>query len=141
MTAPSLISIRIPGEMQSELDELASARGETRSLVIKRLLEEGLRMERHPGVVFRPGAGGRRAGLAGGPDIWEIVRVLKNADGRGDDAILEAARWLSLSPAQVRVAARYYAAYAEEIDAWLARLDRLADEEAALLDRQRGLLA
>lgn len=27
-------------------------------------------MDEHPGIVFRSGPAGRRAGLAGGPDIW-----------------------------------------------------------------------
>lgn len=33
----------------------------------------------HPGIVFRPGPTGRRAGLAGGPDVWEVVRAVRSA--------------------------------------------------------------
>lgn len=33
----------------------------------------------HPGIVFRPGPMGRRAGLIGGPDVWEAVRAVKSA--------------------------------------------------------------
>lgn len=43
------------------------------------LVDEGLRMHEHPGVLFRTGPTGRRAGLAMGPDIWEIVRAVKGA--------------------------------------------------------------
>jgi hypothetical protein len=34
-------------------------------------------------VIYRDGPTGRRAGLAGGPDIWEIVRAVTEACGRG----------------------------------------------------------
>ncbi len=85
-------------------------------------------MDRHPGIVFRSGPSGRRPGLAGGPDIWEVARVLRNVDERGDKAIAEAAKWLGLSAAQVRIASEYYADYPEEIDAWLARVDAEAAE-------------
>jgi len=36
-------------------------------------------MKEHPGVVFREGPSGRRAVLIGGPDVWEVVRVVKSA--------------------------------------------------------------
>ena len=53
----------------------------------------------------------------------------------------EAARWLDLSPAEVRVAARYYAAWPAEIDAWMARLDQAAVSEEELSQRERVLLS
>jgi hypothetical protein len=43
------------------------------------LVDEGLRMMEHPGVIFRTGPTGRRAGLATGPDVWEIVRAVRSA--------------------------------------------------------------
>lgn len=30
-------------------------------------------------MLFRPGPTGRRAGLAAGPDVWEVVRAVKSA--------------------------------------------------------------
>jgi len=43
------------------------------------LVDEGLRMMEHPGVIFRTGPTGRRAGLAAGPDVWEVVRAVRSA--------------------------------------------------------------
>ena len=43
------------------------------SSIGERQIDEGLRMEAHPGIVFRNGPSGRRAGLAAGPDVWEVV--------------------------------------------------------------------
>lgn len=53
--------------------------GLTASSVAARLVDEGLRMEEHPGVMFRVGPMGRRATLVGGPDVWEVIRALRSA--------------------------------------------------------------
>lgn len=53
--------------------------GVSLSSAANRLADEALRMNGHPGTVFRPGPAGRRAGLAGGPDAWEAVRAVKSA--------------------------------------------------------------
>ena len=85
-------------------------------------------MDRHPGIVFRPGPTGRRPGLVGGPDVWEVIRVVQNVEAEGDRAIQEAAHWLGLTAAQVRIAMDYYADHSAEIDDWLARVDAQAAE-------------
>ena len=79
-------------------------------------------MERHPGIVFRSGPAGRRAGLMSGPDVWEVVRAAV-----GDEKTREhVAEETGLTPEQVGVALRYYAEYRDEIGAWI----RMVDEEA-----------
>ena len=112
---------------------------ETLSALMQRHLEEGLRMDRHPGIMFRPGPAGRRPGLPGGPDVWEVVGVIRNAEARGDEAIAEAASWLGLSAAQVRIAIEYYADYPAEIDAWLAKVDAQAAESEESFRRRQGM--
>jgi len=97
-------------------------------------------MDRHSGIVFRSGPAGRRPGLAGGPDVWEVVRVVRNVETRGDRAIAEAASWLGLSAAQVRLAVEYYTDYPAEIDAWLAKVDAQAVEAEELFRRCQGTL-
>src|ERR1700733_825945 len=49
------------------------------SSAANRLVDESLRMAEHPGVIFRSGSTGRRAALAGGPDVWEVIRAIKSA--------------------------------------------------------------
>ncbi len=44
-------------------------------------------MDEHPGIVFRDGPTGRRAALAGGPDVWEVIATLKGGKARGEEAI------------------------------------------------------
>jgi len=123
-----MLSIRMPDETRDQLEATAVTHGETRSALMQRYIEEGLRMDRHPGIVFRPGPAGRRPGLVGDPDVWEVVRVIRNVDAYGDRAITEAATWLGLSPSQVRIAVDYYADYPAEIDSWLAMVDAQAAE-------------
>jgi uncharacterized protein (DUF433 family) len=92
----------------------------------------------HPGIAFRDGAAGRRACLAGtGLDVWEIVETIQ--DNLGD--LEAAADYHGISRRQVGVAARYYAAYHDEIDAISAANAALMDREARLAAEQRRLLA
>ena len=78
-------------------------------------------MEEHPGVLFRDGPSGRRAVLIGGPDVWEVVRVVQSARGAEPDLDAEAVIGLTvetmgLPPGKVRVALGYWAAYPDEIE-------------------------
>jgi hypothetical protein len=140
MPRTAMLSIRIPDETREQLETTAEAHGETRTALMQRYIEEGLRMDRHPGIVFRPGPAGRRAALVGGPDVWEVVRVVRNVETRGDRAIAEAASWLGLSATQVRIAVEYYADYQAEVDAWLARVDAQAAEAEELFRRRQEML-
>ena len=93
-------------------------------------------MEQHPGIVFRPGPGGRRAGLVGGPDVWEVVRACLGHDV-ADAATRETiGRQTGLTVAQVLAALRYYAEYTGEIEDWIERVDT----EAALAEAARRWL-
>lgn len=84
-------------------------------------------MAEHPGIVFKDGPTGRRAALAFGPDVWEVVKVLREVDERGTDAVSAAAEILALAETKVRAAMHYHAAHAAEVDAEIAQ----ADEESA----------
>lgn len=103
------------------------------------------RMEAHPGIVFRDGASGRRAALASGPDVWEIIAALESNDLHGEEGIAELAALINLTPAQIHVAIRYYGAFPEEIDERVRRhLDEADSDEAAwrlaMFLHERGLL-
>ena len=84
-------------------------------------------MDEHPGVIFRPGPAGRRPGLVGGPDIWEVARVLRGSSLRGEDLVRKVADLTGLAAHEVRAAQRYYDAYRDEIDAWIDAVDEEAD--------------
>ncbi len=85
-------------------------------------------MDAHPSIVFRPGPGGRRPGLAGGPDVWEIARVLRDVELAGEEAIEKTATLTGLAVHGVRAVAAYYRDYKDEVEAWIAEVDRDAEE-------------
>lgn len=134
------LSIRLPDDAFERLEAHSRRTGQSRSEVAKTLLEEGLRMEQHPSVVFRSGPAGRRPGLAGGPDVWEVVRVLLQVKAAGEAAIKQASQRTGLTPEQVRSALRYYADYTDEINEWLRRVDEAAESAEAAWRREQELL-
>ena len=110
---------------------------------MERLIDEGLRREAHPGVTFRDGPSGRRAGLIAGPDVDEVIRTLREfqAEGQLGDPIDAVAGSMTLSPDQVRTAVAYYADHADEIDTRLTANQQAADELEAAWRRQQEILA
>jgi hypothetical protein len=126
MSSP--LSIRFDPKILERLRQRARAvPGGTLSGLAERLVDEGLRMVEHPGIVFKDGPSGRRAALALGPDVWEVVKASREIDERGEGAVPAVADILNLSEEQVRAALRYYADHQDEVD---AEID-LADEESA----------
>ena len=128
--------------MADRVASFADQRGITISAAIQLLTDEALRMHEHPGIVFRDGPTGRRAGLAAGPDVWEIVRSLRHAtttSGLEREQLVATNTGLTL--AEVRLAIGYYTAYPAEVDRQVTQAD--ATEEAALAawERRRRLLA
>jgi uncharacterized protein (DUF433 family) len=119
------LSIRMDPKSLERLDAESRRMRLSRSEVARTLLEEGLRMEAHPGILFRPGPSGRRPGLRNGADVWEVIGCLPK--GKITDAKLAyVADFMSLSQEQVRAAIDYYIEFKDDIDEWI----RLNNEEA-----------
>src|SRR5215207_2149815 len=109
-------SARWDTDVLDRLNRRSDIAGTNKSRLAERYVDEGTRMDEHPGIVFRGGPAGRRAALAGGPDVWELVATLKSGKARGEDAITATAELLNLTDSQVRIAVRYYSAFTGEID-------------------------
>ena len=134
------LSVRVDEDVLARLDTESRRIGRSRSWLAKQLLDEGLRMERHPGVMFRTGPAGRRAGLIGGPDVWEVVRACLGHDV-GDAAVLrDITERTGLTADQVRVVLRYYAEYGDEVDEWIRRVDEEAEQAEAAWRCEQELL-
>jgi hypothetical protein len=122
-------SARFSAEVIDMLDARSEHLGQSKARIAERLIEEGLRTEELPGIVFRTGPTGRRAGLAGGPDVWEIARDLKAATTEGStDPIAAVAHASSLDRMMVELAARYYAVYPDEIEARIQANEQAAEQ-------------
>lgn len=104
------------------------------------LLDEGLKARRYPGIVYRDGPAGRRAGLAGGPDVWQVVRALNEAPAWDPDPAGTVSIEADLHPREIDLAVRFYEAYPGEIDEMLAAnrdAAELADKMIA--ERERAV--
>lgn len=134
------LSIRLESETFDRLDQRSRRAGQSRSELAKTLLEEGLRMDSHPGIVFRSGPAGRRPALAAGPDVWEVIRVFRGLESSGEDTLKQTAERAGLSLGQARTAVRYYADFPEEIDAWIERVDEEAERLEAAWRREQEIL-
>jgi len=105
------------------------------------LLDEGLKTRRFPGVVYRDGRAGRRAGLIDGPDLWEIVRDLKQAPGKGEKRLQRLAAETGLDERQITIAADFYACYPDEIDRLIEADEQAAAQVKEVIARRRQLLS
>jgi sarcosine oxidase gamma subunit len=116
MTTP--LSIRFDPAVLARLRRSAAAEtGSNTSALAQRFIDEGLRMADHPSIVFKSGPSGRRAALAYGPDVWEIVKFLREIDERGSAALAAAAEVFAVDVSRVSTAVSYYGDYRDEIDA------------------------
>ncbi|GAB3260522.1 hypothetical protein GCM10027562_23620 [Arthrobacter pigmenti] len=109
------------------------------------LVDEALRSQEHPLVVFRDGPAGRRARLVGGPDVWEVARAVRSA--RAAEPDLEPAALVELvsdtsgvAPRLVYAVIDYWAAFPDEIDGWIDRVEAEATEAEQRWRREQALL-
>lgn len=134
------VSIRLEDDLRRRLRTYAQRKGEPLSTVAQRAIDEWLSAQDHSGLVFRDGPAGRRAGLVRGPDIWEVVAVLREQEGSPDERISQAAVHMGLPRRDVEVAAGYWAAHQDEVDAQLAANEEAADRELAAWERRQQML-
>ncbi|PZS17616.1 MAG: hypothetical protein DLM57_08145 [Pseudonocardiales bacterium] len=140
MTRP--LSIRFDAALLERLRRRAAVQDSTPSGLAQRLVDEGLRTQEHPGIVFRGGPSGRRAALMSGPDVWEVVSSVRLSGGKDEKRVIAAtAAQMSLSPAQVQVALDYYGSFPEELDAQVAENERAAAQALAAWQARQRLLA
>src|SRR5712691_7603993 len=121
-------SLRLSDSIAAELDRAAKLTGESRTRLVERYVDEGLRRDEHPLIDFRGPAASRRPALLGSRlDVWQVIETFKNSDKN-----LEAtATYLDIPVEHVRAAVRYYAHYRDEIDEYAERMHAAADRAEA----------
>lgn len=108
-------------------------------------VDEALRAEEDPGIAFRSGATGRRAGLVGGPDVWEVVRAVRSARHAepelSEEEILQlVSRNTGVAARLIQIAVRYWAQYSDEIDVEISAAAAADEQAEAAWARQQDLL-
>jgi uncharacterized protein (DUF433 family) len=131
-------SFRFPDTLLAALQERARERGESANAVAERYLEEGLRRDDHPLIMFREAAAGRRAALVGTRlDVSQVIDTLRESD----NSIGATAEHLDIFDPHVRAAVRYYAEFRDEVDEWRERMRALAAREEEAWRREQAILA
>jgi uncharacterized protein (DUF433 family) len=87
-------------------------------------LTEAAKLAQVPGIVYVDGPAGRRARIAGGLDVFELIRAWQSLDG-DVETLAENYPWMAQE--QIEAGLRFYRLFPEEIDRWLARECEIAD--------------
>jgi hypothetical protein len=103
---------------------------------VERLIVECIIQLDHPGIVFRGPAHDRRAALAAGPDVWEVIARLQELDGTEEHRIATLSGESDLHPRLIRVAVDYAAEHPDEIRERIDR-NRAMVERSRTTSRQR----
>lgn len=115
------LSVKVKPWLEEELRREFEERSESVSAGLRRVLEEWWAVHHLPGIEFRDGLSGRRAAVEDGPDVWEIVALLRDYNG-DRDALREHFGWLDEDALASAVA--YYERFPESIDALLEENER-----------------
>ncbi|MHB1535687.1 MAG: hypothetical protein ACYC1D_13990 [Acidimicrobiales bacterium] len=109
------------------------------------MVDEALRMQEHPLIVFRDGPAGRRPRLVGGPDVWEVIAAVESARGAepalgAADIVALVADTAGLVPQHVRAALDYWADYPDEIDEFVRQARAETDQGRLRWEREQQLI-
>lgn len=135
-------SLRLRPDLKEALDRRAREAGTSAAALYERLLDEGLRHDENPLIVFRDGAGGRRASLAGTRlTVAQVIDTVMASEGESTEKIRAAAAYFRVPESYVRASIRYYAAYKNEVDEWRQREADFAEKQQEAWRREQAVLA
>jgi hypothetical protein len=134
-------SFRISEAAKSRLAARAASDGVTATSLLEQLILEGIDQLDYPGVTFRGPAQDRRAALAAGPDVWEIIARLQELDGSEEQRITLLSEESDLHPRLIRVALGYAAEHANEIRDRITRNRAIAERSRKAAEQRQALLA
>ena len=132
-------SFRISDAARARLASHAAREGLTATALLNQLIMEGIDQLDYPGIAFRGPAHDRRAALAAGPDVWEVIARLQELDGSEEQRISVLGAESGLHPRLVRIALDYAAGQPQEVRDRIARNQAMAERSRAM-SRQRAAL-
>lgn len=133
-------SFRLGEEARRRLADRAEREGTSATALLEHLIIEGVDTLDHPGIAYRGPSHDRRAALAAGPEVWEVVARLRELDGTEEERIETLAAESDLHPREIRTALEFAARHPDDVEARIARNEAAiaAGREAA--QRRRTLL-
>jgi hypothetical protein len=134
-------SFRISDATKARLASRAVREGMTATALLGQLIVEGIDQLDYPGIIFRGPAHDRRAALAAGPDVWEIVARLQELDGSEEQRISLLSAESDLHPRLIRIALDYAADHADEVRTRIDRNRAMAERSRRTSEQREALLA
>ena len=134
-------SFRISDTARTRLASSAAREGMTATALLDQLIVEGIDQMDYPGIVFRGPSHDRRAALAAGPDVWEVIARLQELAGREEQRISLLAAESDLHPRLIRLALDYAAEHADEIRERIDRNRDMAERSRRITGQREALLA
>lgn len=91
--------------------------------------------------MFRGSSNDRRASLAAGPDVWEVISRLQELEGSEERRIATLAEESSMHPRLIRLALDYAAEHRDSIQGRIDRNRAMAERQQHVADERAKLLA
>jgi hypothetical protein len=136
----SSTSFRLSERAKRRLADRAQREAVSATALLERLIIEGVDVLDHPGIIYRGPNHSRRAALAGGPDVWEIVARLRELPGSEEDRIEVLAAETELHPRQIRAALEFAAAHSDDVETYIDRNEEAIAAGREATERRRALL-
>jgi hypothetical protein len=134
-------SFRISDAARTRLATRAAREGMTATALLDLLIVEGIDQLDYPGIIFRGPAHDRRAALAAGPDVWEVIARLQQLDGSEEQRISLLSGESDLHPRLIRIALDYAAEHSAEIRERIERNQAVAERSRSMSQQRQALLA
>ena len=134
-------SFRISEEAKRRLAARAASEEVSATRLLDRLIVEGVDQLDHPGIIFRGPPHDRRAALAAGPDVWEVVARLHELDGSEEHRIGVLSAESGLHPRLIRLALDYAAEFPADVTRRIERNRDLAERSRRTAAQREALLA
>ena len=134
-------SFRISDTAKRRLASRAAREGMTATMLLDQLIVEGIDQLDYPGIVFRGPGHDRRAALAAGPDVWEVIARLQELDGSEEQRISLLSSESDLHPRLIRIALDYAAEHPDDVQTRIDRNRTMAERSRRTAQQREALLA
>jgi hypothetical protein len=134
-------SFRISDTAKTRLTSRAAGEGMTVTALLDQLIVEGIDQLDYPGIIFRGPAHDRRAALAAGPDVWEVIARLQELDGTEEQRISLLNAESDLHPRLIRIAVDYAAEHPDEVRERIDRNRAMTERSRKTSQQREALLA
>lgn len=134
-------SFRISDTARTRLASRAAGEGMTATALLDQLIIEGIDQLDYPGIIFRGPAHDRRAALAAGPDVWEVIARLQELDGTEEQRISLLNAESDLHPRLIRIAVDYAAEHPDEVRERIDRNRAMTERSRKTSQQREALLA